>query len=553
MAAHAAERQRQRVRAAHRRDSVLRGHADQLHEIAAIEGRTERAEEARTQRARQEACAAQFDSETKEELRRLTGVLRAAATEDPRDVSWFRNALVDDDPPTLDDVVAPPRPEWAQYAPPPPGLFGRRRHERALVTARAELDEALARHDRMLERGLAALMREYEARSNQKRAAHEAEWDRMTAAIDAADADAIGAFAGMVLAASPALHGLLEGGRATYENAGRELVLEIDIPDSDVVPTTSGWKYVAARKAVEPTPRRSADAAEVYAGLVAQLVLAVLDACFRATPARTVDAVSVNGHVRTTNPATGLPDHPCLITVTADRATFEEGLDLLHPKLKPKDCLRKLGAEMSPHPHDLEHIAPIVDFEMAKYRIAHGPEALAQLDHRMDLLAMNPYEFERLVRDLFTKMGYDTWRTESCRDDGIDAVATKSDPHMPVECIVQAKRFKGAVAPKEVQALMGAMTEKPTATHGYLVTTSWLSPRSRQRARGQRIHTIERNQLAAMIKDLLGFDVVISNTPPPGRSRGDDGSRESPGRTAATGRRPRRARPQEPAGEEGAS
>ena len=79
---------------------------------------------------------------------------------------------------------------------------------------------------------------------------------------------------------------------------------------------------------------------------------------------------------------------------------------------------------MSPNPHDLEHIRPIVDFEMAKYRIAHGPGALAQLDHRMDLLAMNPYEFERLVRDLFAKMGYDTWRTESSRDDGIDAVAT---------------------------------------------------------------------------------------------------------------------------------
>jgi len=181
---------------------------------------------------------------------------------------------------------------------------------------------------------------------------------------------------------------------------------------------------------------------------------------------------------------------------------------------------RKLGAEISPHPHTLEHIEPIVNFELAKYRIAYGPEALAKLDHRIDLLQMNPYEFERLVRDLFAKMGYDTWRTESSRDDGIDAVATKSDPHMPVECIVQAKRYRAAVAPKEVQALMGAMAEKPTATHGYLVTTSWLSPRSRQRARRLRIHTIERNQLAALVKDLLGIDIVISNEPPAYREGG---------------------------------
>lgn len=295
--------------------------------------------------------------------------------------------------------------------------------------------------------------------------------------------------------------------------ASRELVLEIDLPDTDVVPVERAWKYIHARKAVEPVMRRPAEAANLYASLVAQLTLAVLDACFRGFGPEVVDAVSVNGHVRTTDPATGRPDHPCLITVSADRSTFA-ALDLHHPKLDPVACLRKLGAEMSRNPHNLEHISPIVDFEMAKYRIAYGPEALAKVDHRMDLLKMNPYEFERLVRDLFAKMGYDTWRTESSRDDGIDAVATKSDPHMPVECIVQAKRFRGAVSPKEVQALMGAMTEKPTVTHGYLVTTSWLSPRSRQRARGQRIHTIERNQLASMINDLLGFEVLISNTPP---------------------------------------
>lgn len=270
---------------------------------------------------------------------------------------------------------------------------------------------------------------------------------------------------------STALRGLIEGGRTTYDAAARELVLEIDIPDTDVVPGEQGWKYVVSRTSVVPAPMKPAEAAAVYAGMVAQLVLAALDACFRSFGAETIDVVSINGHVQTINPATGKPDHPCLVTVTTDRATFEE-LDLLHPKLDPKACLRELGAEISPHPHDLEHIAPIVDFDMTKYRIAHGPEELAKLDHKIDLLQMNPYEFERLVRDLFAKMGNDTWRTQSSRDDGIDAIATRSDPHMPVECIVQAKRYRGAVSPKDVQALMGAMAEHPTATHGYLVTTS---------------------------------------------------------------------------------
>jgi restriction system protein len=127
---------------------------------------------------------------------------------------------------------------------------------------------------------------------------------------------------------------------------------------------------------------------------------------------------------------------------------------------------------------------------------------------------MDPYDFERLVKELFAAMGYTTWRTTSSRDDGIDAVAVRYDVTFPVECVIQAKRYRDAVPPKEIQALMGAMLEKGTATHGYLVTTSWLSDRSRQRARAQRIHTIEHRELVHLIQKHFNREVVISNRPP---------------------------------------
>jgi restriction system protein len=513
IAADGDRRRRALQQAESRRINVLRDCEARAQRAAGISDRAERTERVAAVRTEQEAEAARLDQALQTKVAGLTGLLRAAAHEPARDMAAFRRYVPTENPPTLDDVSMPPRPQWSQFAPAQPGLFGRRRYERDIVIARAEFEAALASLDRRQQEAFEQLSRAHRTRVTSRRRAHDATWDAIAEAVSAADPDAVSQFAGTILQRSPALRGLLDGGRATYEAPERELVLEIDLPDTEVVPSERSWKYFVTRKTVEPVKRPAGDAADLYAALIAQLVLAMLDACFRGIAPDTVDAVSINGHVRTTDPATGQPDHPCLITVSADRSTYV-ALDLQHPKLDPKACLRKLGAEMSPNPHGLEHIRPIVDFEMAKYRIAHGPEALAQLDHRMDLLTMNPYEFERIVRDLFAKMGYDTWRTESSRDDGIDAVATKSDPHMPVECIVQAKRFKGAVSPKEIQALMGAMAEKPTATHGYLVTTSWLSPRSRQRARGQRIHTIERNQLASMIKDLLGYDVLISNSPP---------------------------------------
>ncbi|MCY7343484.1 MAG: hypothetical protein LH603_17045 [Pseudonocardia sp.] len=173
MADHAATRRRRRSQASTTRNRVLQRHADQTLQVAAVEHRTDRTEQARALRSTQEADAAGFTAGTAAELARLTELLRTAAGESPRDLAWFRRNVPEDAPPTLDDLAAPPRPEWSQYAPPPPGLFGRRRYERSLLSARADLDDALARHDRTLEHGLAELMAQHHARAEHTRRVHE--------------------------------------------------------------------------------------------------------------------------------------------------------------------------------------------------------------------------------------------------------------------------------------------------------------------------------------------------------------------------------------------
>jgi hypothetical protein len=91
---------------------------------------------------------------------------------------------------------------------------------------------------------------------------------------------------------------LIEGGRTTYDAAARELVLEIDIPDADVVPRERAWKYVAARTAVVPVPlttQRSMRSMPVS-------LRAALDACFGSIEPRTVEVASVNGQCKPSIP-----------------------------------------------------------------------------------------------------------------------------------------------------------------------------------------------------------------------------------------------------------
>lgn len=78
---------------------------------------------------------------------------------------------------------------------------------------------------------------------------------------------------------------------------------------------------------------------------------------------------------------------------------------------------------MSPHPYDLEPVEPVIQFAQAKYRFAEPVDALAGIDSRPDLLKMDWYKFENLIRQLFEAMGLEVQVTQSSRDEGIDAVA----------------------------------------------------------------------------------------------------------------------------------
>jgi restriction system protein len=231
---------------------------------------------------------------------------------------------------------------------------------------------------------------------------HDRQWDLMSDGLRRRDPEAVSEFIGAALLSVAPLAQLISGGRAVYQPDAREVVLELELPDTDAIPAERGWRYVATRKALEPQPRTAKEAHRLYADLISRIVLAGMLACFRATEGHLVDLVTANGHVRTIDPATGRPDFPCLVTVTASRETFD-GLVLDNDRLNPASCLAALGAELSPHPYEMEGVRPFVDVDHAQYRLITAAEALVNVDHRQDLLKMDPYDFERLIKQLFTK------------------------------------------------------------------------------------------------------------------------------------------------------
>ncbi|GAA1226846.1 hypothetical protein GCM10009665_16740 [Kitasatospora nipponensis] len=325
-----------------------------------------------------------------------------------------------------------------------------------------------------------------------------------------------------LLRRSPVPAGCREDAAVGYVPEAGQLLVDVALPSQDVVPAVAGYRFVAQRGEVVPQQVKEADLQETYRRLLARLALRALDEAFSVTPTGLVGTVVLNGHVATTDPATGRAVLPCVVSMMVERADFAE-LILDEPRLDPQRCLRNLGAVISRHPHDLEPVSPIVDFDPARFKIAADTAVVGPLDGRPDLLQMDPFAFERLVRELFTAMGYETWRTQNSRDDGLDAVAVRRDPVGVTVIAVQAKRTKNVVSPEVVRALLGTLQDKQAA-RGVLVTTSWYGKTSWETAHrnGQRLDLIDGRNLKALLLEHLGVDALISLSKlPPGWQPGD--------------------------------
>ncbi|MET9879748.1 restriction endonuclease [Actinacidiphila glaucinigra] len=303
--------------------------------------------------------------------------------------------------------------------------------------------------------------------------------------------------------------GLRRAWRLAYAPESRELMVDVDLPGQDVIPAAAGYRYKAADPpAVVPQPRKEAEAKKLYKRLVARLALRAVDEVLAVTPPSVVASVAFNGHVQAKDRATGKAVRPCLVSVRTERDTFDE-LILDEPELDPVMCLRHLNAIVSQHPYDLEPVRPVVTFDLSKYKFVDEIDVVAGLDSRPDLVALDPTEFEHLVRRLFEAIGLKAWVTQASRDDGIDAVATNEDPIIGGLCIIQAKRYKNVVPAEAVRALAGVMHDK-AAAKGILVTTSWFGTASKDFAqRTGRMELIDGRGLKALLKEHLDIDALI--------------------------------------------
>ncbi len=143
-------------------------------------------------------------------------------------------------------------------------------------------------------------------------------------------------------------------------------------------------------------------------------------------------------------------------------------------------------------------------FEPDRARVLNEEEILSTLSDHQNIMDLPWTAFETLIRDLFNKMGFDTYQTKPSRDGGVDCFAFLQQAVVGMKVVISAKQYSNKIPVEAVRDLAGTI-DLERAGKGILVTTSSFTPAAYKiQQENPRIELIDGQGLLALIKKYTG-------------------------------------------------
>lgn len=279
--------------------------------------------------------------------------------------------------PPVPELTYPPEPAYEE-PPAPKGLAGafggKKKHAEAVTAAQAEHQQAVAfwheKNTKMYEHHVAALAKRekdeadrlvklaeaeaaYQAECAQRESDAAAKNEELTKFINdlAFDVEyAIEDYVGIVLSNSVYPDAFPVEHDHRFDLASRELTLQVNIPEPALVPSVKEYRYVKAKDEITASPLTAKAQKDRYTSAVHQVAVRTLHEVFEADRAGKIHSIALTVGVNRIAPATGQPEYVPLVTVAADRETFNS-FDLAN--VVPSATLSHLGAAVSKSAFDL--------------------------------------------------------------------------------------------------------------------------------------------------------------------------------------------------------
>lgn len=141
------------------------------------------------------------------------------------------------------------------------------------------------------------------------------------------------------------------------------------------------------------------------------------------------------------------------------------------------------------------------------------------------LQAMDDYEFEHLVGDLWEIQGWNAEVEQQSVDAGVDVRATQTSPYQR-KVLIQAKRYSddNPVNGPDVQQYAALKQQEPGTDESIIVTTGRFTGSAEDRAEDLNVKLIDGEELVALIDGLGAYEIVEDYIgQPKGSKRQDQG------------------------------
>ena len=275
------------------------------------------------------------------------------------------------------------------------------------------------------------------------------------------------------------------------------LIINYELPNLLDISDVKEYKYIASKKAITIKRHTESEIAKKYEDVLYSITLRSLYEVFTIDKTNEIKGITFNGFVTQVNPAIGVTERKCIISIQVDKDKFSR-INL--SCVEPKACFKALKGVSAAKLIDITPITPILTFNKKDRRFVEGKDIA--VNEGTNLAAMHWEDFEHLVRELFelefARNGGEVRVTQASRDGGVDAIVFDPDPLRGGKIVIQAKRYTNTVGVSAVRDLYGTVINEGANT-GILITTSDYGHDSYEFAKNKPLKLLNGGHLLALL------------------------------------------------------
>lgn len=286
-----------------------------------------------------------------------------------------------------------------------------------------------------------------------------------------------------------------------YQKGSYTLIINYQLPGPDLIGREKGVDYE-----IEPYKENihfytEEEFNKIYNDIVYKILLRINHEIYEADTASVLNAIQLNGLVKTLNMANGQDENICIATIRTTRTEFEK-VNLY--KIDPQLCFRYLNGIAD---REMKNLNPIPNSQpfMRNREMLDPKRGIPEpMNRQTGLTNLSMEDFEHTLLEIFEKefrMKPGEMKLMQDSPEGVfEFYGIDPNPFLGGKILIQAMRATEPIGVSSVKELFGSLIHE-AAIKGILVTTSDFTTEAIEFAKNKPLSLLNGNKLLALFEN----------------------------------------------------